>query len=189
MNDDVKIYKPSTNAADQHDLGDILESVGKQRANGNVEKARELGKKLAEITPTGENSQIRIDLKSALKPKFFAPTVLYQIMVVMIFAAEVALQLQLSSELLATTASNALHDSLRNNRGDFYRNISDGAAFSFYYLAVKKGGDIERNIGEAFAMLCSVDDNESFIEAGQTVYRLTMEAISAEIEAIGFENI
>lgn len=186
MDNDVKIYKSKANAAAQPELGSILQAVNAQRSSGNIEKARKLGKRLATITPSPGGDKLSIDFAQVLKPKFFAPAVLYQIKVLMIFAAEASLQLHLPGNLLATTATNAIYDYLRKHETDFYRNISDGAAFTFYYLAIKKGGDIDRGIGETFAMLCSAEDNESFIEAGMTVFGMSMDKILEEINAVEF---
>ena len=76
-----------------------------------------------------------------------------------------------------------MHDSLRKESPAFYKNISDGAAFTFYYLALKKGGSLESDIGEAFAMLCSVrKDNESFVEAGRIIWKESAAVIENEIK-------
>ena len=88
--------------------------------------------------------------------------------------------------VLAATAVNALHDALRESAPGFHKNISDGAAFTFYYLAMKKGGNLSKNIGEAFAMLCSVKNKEGYVEAGTTVWNLAANIIQKEIDAVDF---
>lgn len=189
MENDVKIYNSGEKRTAQPDVGAILEAVGQQRANGNIDKARKLGKRLATLTPTFDSDSLSLNLADILKPRFLAPDILYQIKVLLVFTAEAALQMSLPSDLLATTAINAVYDNLRKTSPDFYRNISDGAAFTFYYLAVKRGGDIEKSIGETFAMLCSAGDNEGFIDAGRAVFRHASSVIGNEIEATGFLDV
>lgn len=186
---DVKIYR-GVNECDsdlQNELVDALEIINKQRSNGNIEKACCLGKRLATISVADSEGCLSLHLDEHLRQRFFAPTILYQIRVLLIFTVEASLQINLPSDLLITTATNAVHDYLRKNASDFYRNISDGAAFSFYYLTIKKGVKIEDGIGNAFAMLCGAEDNQAFVEAGKTVFGLAIKAINEEIKNVEFE--
>ena len=91
--------------------------------------------------------------------------------------------------MVSTTAIASMYEVIQKNSPGFYSNISNGAAFTFYYLAIQKGGDLSAHIGEAFAMLCSVKNKEGFVEAGKTVWNLAVDIISKEIEKADFENI
>lgn len=191
MADDVRIYKAKHDEEDFsiNILADI-EALNSHRQNGNLQKAKVLGKRLATLTPlidsTGEDA-LAVDFKELLAPKFQSQDILFQIRVLMIFAAESLLQLKIPASQISTTAINAMHDALRKEHANFYKNISDGAAFTFYYLAMKKGKDLENDIGEAFAMLCSVKKNsESFIEAGKIVWETACAVIEKEIEDADF---
>lgn len=193
MADDIKIYKSKKDDSDiTVNLSSDIEVLNTQRQNGNLLKAKELGKKLASLTPRLEGTQekedeISIDFSNLLAAKFQSPDILFQIKVLMIFAAESLLQLRIPIPQLSTTAINAMHDRLRKGYPGFYKNISDGAAFTFYYLAMKKGKDLETDIGEAFAMLCSVKKNsESFVEAGKVVWRTACGVIEEEIQKTEF---
>ena len=42
--------------------------------------------------------------------------------------------------------------------------------FSFYYLAFRRGNDVERRIGQTFAMLCSHDGDPIYQELGEALY-------------------
>lgn len=187
MADDVKIYSSKKSIEDlTANLSTDIEILNTLRLSGDLLKAKELGKKLASLTPRLEETQdeaLSIDFKKLLAPKFQSQDILFQIRVLMIFAAESLLQLEISAPQLSTTAINAMHDRLRKESPVFYKNISDGAAFTFYYLALKKGNRLETDIGEAFAMLCSVrKDNESFVEAGKTVWKAACAVIEQEIK-------
>ncbi len=187
MSDDVKIYSSKKTLEDlTANLSSDIEVLNTLRQSGDLLKAKELGKKLASLTvriEEGSEDTLSVDFKKLLAPKFQSQDILFQIRVLMIFAAESLLQLEISVPQLSTTAINAMHDRLRKESPVFYKNISDGAAFTFYYLALKKGRQLESDIGEAFAMLCSVrKDNESFVEAGKTVWKAACAVIEQEIK-------
>lgn len=180
---DVRIYvsKKEMNKTAGEFAGNF-DAVMRQRANGNIDKARKLGASLATIAPTNEGDGIFVNLRDHLSPKFFVQDILYQIRVLLVFACETLLQIELPSELLSTTAIASMYDAMEKDMPGFYSNIANGAAFTFYYLAVQKGADIPENIGEAFAMLCSVKNKDSFVLAGKTIWNIAVDVIEKEIE-------
>ena len=180
---DVRIYvsKKDMNKNASEFSGNF-DAVMRQKANGNIDKARRLGAALATIAPTGDGEGIFVNLKDHLSPKFFVQDILYQIRVLLVFACETLIQMELPTELLSTTAIASMYDAMEKEMPGFYNNIANGAAFTFYYLAMQKGGDISDNIGEAFAMLCAVKNKDSFVLAGKTVWNIAVDVISKEIE-------
>ena len=90
--------------------------------------------------------------------------------------------MELPTQLLSTTAIASMYDAMEKDMPGFYSNIANGAAFTFYYLAIQKGADIPENIGEAFAMLCSVKNKDSFVLAGKTIWNIAVDVIEKEIE-------
>lgn len=176
MSENIKIYN-SAKKDDNSDMSAVIEVMKEHRANGNIDKAKKLGKALAEID---------VDVKELLSPKFMKSDIIYQIKVLLIFAAEFNLQMIISAPMLSTTAINSMYDSMQKHSAGFYENISDGVAFSFYYACIRDAGDIEKNIGKTFAMLCSAKDNDSFVEAGSTVYREAVRIISKKIDEADF---
>ena len=187
---DIKIYTKGTDLSSTANLSTVFEAINLHRANGNLEKAKLLGRKLATITPESEKSGLSIDFKNILPQRYLSQDIMYQIKVLLIFAAESLLQVEIPVPQLATTAINALYDSLRETSPGFFKNISDGAAFTFYYLAMKKGGNITENIGKAFSMLCSVSkNNDGCIAAGETVWNIAVDLVEKEIKNAGFADI
>ncbi|MGN1443427.1 MAG: hypothetical protein ACI4XE_06225 [Acutalibacteraceae bacterium] len=187
---DIKIYTKGTDISSSANLSTVFEAINLHRANGNLEKAKLLGQKLATITPESEKNGLSIDFKNILPQRYLSQDIMYQIKVLLIFAAESLLQVEIPVPQLATTAINALYDSLRETSPGFFKNISDGAAFTFYYLAMKKGGNITENIGKAFSMLCSVSkNNDGCIAAGETVWNIAVDLVEKEIKNAGFVDI
>jgi hypothetical protein len=180
---DVKIYvsKKEMNKSASEFSGNF-DAVMRHRANGNIDKARRLGAALATMAPTSDGDGIFVNLRDHLSPKFFVQDILYQIRVLLVFACETILQMELPTELLSTTAIASMYDAMEKDMPGFYNNIANGAAFTFYYLAIQKGGDISENIGEAFAMLCAVKNKDSFVLAGKTVWNIAVDIIDKEIQ-------
>lgn len=188
---DIKIYEGSKSVNITSGMMNTFELMNFHRENGNLQKAKELGARLATLSPTDDDARDGkgIDLISGLSQRFRSQTILYQIKVLLVFAAETVLQSEIRDDMLSTTAINAMHDKIREDMPVFFRNISSSAAFTFYCLALKKRGDVTENIGEAFAMMCDVQKNtESFVNAGKTVWEKAIEGLKAEISKVDFKK-
>lgn len=70
----------------------------------------------------------------------------------------------------ATAAKTAFFDSIKNNYPELHRGATDNGALSFYYLAFRRQNDVERRIGQTFAMLCSHDGDPVYQELGEALY-------------------
>ena len=139
---DVKIYNSKNDLdSSSKEISRTLDEVMTHRLNGNIDKARKLGEILATITPKGDDGII-VDLKDHLAPKYFASDILYQIKVLLVFACETVLQFEIPVSIITTTAIATMYDSIEKKSPGFYDNIKNGAAFTFYYLAVQKGGNL-----------------------------------------------
>ena len=186
---DVKIYVSKKELNKSCEIAAAVNDVRIHRAAGNIEKARRLGEALATISPTAEGENITVNLREHLAPRFFNRDILYQIKVLLVFACETLIQLEIPVSILSTAALTAMYEKMEKQSPGFYKNISNGAAFTFYYLALQKKGDLAENIGEAFAMLCSVKNKESFVAAGKTVWNIAVDLIEKEIEKYTFEEV
>lgn len=183
--EDIKIYSSKTSEAEITDsksteLAKILENMREHRNNGNLEKAKKLGCILG---------QTEFDFKDLVALKFIKPDIVYQMKALFVFSAEANLQMFVYDPLLYTTAINSMYEEIQRREEGFYRNISDGVAYSFYYSEMKKGGDIARNIGKAFAMLCSAPGSDSFCETGAKLYEIFSGKVEKLIEETTFAQI
>lgn len=148
---DIKIYvKKGTEESVEFDA--LSEDIRRHIANGNRDKAVELGSKMAALKPE--------DGTVAIHTTGLPAAELYQIRVLFTFVAEYTVRKNINDKFLADTISSAMYDYLKNNEKGYYDNISDGGAFTFYLLALSKDGDIAENIGEQFAKRCSINNDE-----------------------------
>ena len=86
------------------------------------------------------------------------------------FAATIGFDTYMQDDSLAGIAQKSFLDSIKKVSYEFYRSSSDTGAFSFYYLAYRRGDDVERRIGQTFAMLCSHDGDPIYQELGEALY-------------------
>ena len=176
---DIKIYVQKS-MTETGEFQAINDEVQLHLANGNRDKAMALGQQLAKIRPEDGNFDLSgFNMTSAL---------LYQIRVLLTFMAEYSIQKNIPVDFLADTASSAMYEYLKANEPGYYNNISDGAAFTFYLLALKKGGDAATNIGEQFSMLCNISWQE-IIDLGKRIFVQGSEYFDNMIKEISFEEV
>ena len=175
---DVKIFNDNSNNKDTVDEVSIIAEMTKNRSNGNVSKAKKLGKYLAEIFV--DEPQLLSDLESEVGEIERSDDTMYQIKVLLVFTAEYCINRKLVSSLLSHTAVNALYDTVKKEAFDFYDRLDDAAEYSFYYLAVRKGFEVPENIGISFAMLCGKEKDEYYTNLGKRLF----EVATHEIEDI-----
>lgn len=174
---DIKIYVKKS-MTETGEFQAINDEVQLHLANGNRDKAIALGQQMAKIKPEdGIVDLSGFNMTAAL---------LYQVRVLLTFVAEYSIQKNVSVDFLADTASAAMYEYLKTNESGYYNNISDGAAFTFYLLALKKGGDAATNIGEQFSMLCNISWQE-IIDLGKRVFVQASEHFDNMIKETIFE--
>ena len=133
---DIKVFHPSNEKKEQADESadlsqDILHAVQEldaQRSNGNLRRARKLGRSLAQFTPENAAKLGGIDIKAkgGVDPQELPSNVLYQARVLMLFTAQLTLH-RLLPPVISNEAVNAMYDDLSEG---FYDNVMEGASFS-----------------------------------------------------------
>lgn len=175
---DIKIYV-SKKKSEQNDFQQISDGINFNTRNGNIEKAKQLGIRLAKIKP--ESKELGLSCEKA------ATSTLYCIRVLLTFTAEYTVQSIIDSEIISDAISSSMYNYLKSEEPGYYDNISDGSAFTFYLLALKKGGNVEKNIGEQFAQRCGTS-REEFSEMGANVFRLALNLFTKIISETDFKN-
>lgn len=162
--DDMKIFHPRMADGAGGELMRLAALTDEYRRNGNMQKAADIGEKLAGIIPEEAfpEDTARLNNKE-----------LMQLRALMSFAAQIALQKYMPHSMLASQAVNSMFTKLSETSPGVFSNISDGSSFTFYYLSVRKQEDIEEEIGKNYAMLCDRAGDERFINLGSKVYAET----------------
>lgn len=173
---DIKIYEGKGNS-DLNDIQRISEDIDRNKRNGNIDKAKALGKRLAKIRPDCKKLGLDIGNMPASE--------LYCVRVLLTFTAEYAVQKYILSDTLADAVSASMYDYLKAEESGYYDNISDGSAFTFYLLALKKSGDTAKNIGEQFAQRCGIN-SEEYVAFGADIFNKSLELYSKIIDETEF---
>lgn len=173
---DIKIYEGKGNS-DINDIQRISEDIDRNKRNGNIDKAKALGKRLAKIRPDCKKLGLDIGNMPASE--------LYCVRVLLTFTAEYAVQKYILSDTLADAVSASMYDYLKAEESGYYDNISDGSAFTFYLLALKKSGDTAKNIGEQFAQRCGIN-SEEYVAFGADIFNKSLELYSKIIDETEF---
>ncbi len=154
----------------------------RETANGNIDKAKKLGRLVAEKfcesgdeivpdTDSAENSEMLIQRRQLLA-----------------FGVRIGFERFCPTESVVNSAWNSFEKTLEKIAPSIKGCITDTGAFSFYFLAYRRGGDVERRIGQTFAMLCSHDGDPIYQELGEALYCWFTSFIRTKCEEAGFEK-
>lgn len=127
-----------------------------------IEKAKKIGAEVAKIYI--ENIKSQTD-KSESNSEL-----LMQRLLLLSFTATISFEQYIENDTLVGIAQKSFLDYIKKNSSEIYTASSDTGAFSFYYLAFRRENDIERRIGQTFAMLCSHDGDPIYQELGEALY-------------------
>lgn len=155
-----------------------------EKENGNIERARQFGSTIAE----------KVVSKSSIDENHPCA---HHMKILTAFAGEVSFQGLLPNNLLALTALSVYNEALRHQAQQFYEELQESGAFSFYYLClrdslarkseIKWDDDIlASRVGETFAVLCGKADDGQTIAKGTEVYSNFVKQIKELYEKIDF---
>ncbi len=173
---DIKIYV-GKEISELNDFQRISDDIDRNRRNGNSEKAKALGIRLAKIRPDCKKLGLNCEKMPAAE--------LYCVRVLLTFTAEYAVRKYISSQTLGDSVSSSMYDYLKAQESGYYDNISDGSAFTFYLLALKKSGDTAENIGEQFALRCGINSDE-YVSLGAGIFNKALDLFAKIIDETEF---
>lgn len=155
-------------------------ATGDDLSPAEVNAAKELGIIIAEkflsesdaiTAPDGDDSQMLLQRKLLLS-----------------FTISVSLDEYCKNDSISGIAEKSFLDKVKSISQELYLSCSDTGAFSFYYLAYRRKDDIERRIGQTFAMLCSHDGDPIFQELGETLYCWFSSVVKAATEKLNLQK-
>lgn len=129
----------------------------------DVDRAKLTGIRLAEkivktaAVPWGEEQNDSFDLQ-------------LQRGLLLAFSAVVTVESLAVADRIKDIIKHEFYNELSKLDSGLYKSTTDSGAFSFYYLAYRRGIDIERRIGQTFAMLCTHDGDPIYQELGEALF-------------------
>ena len=157
---DIKIYgqKKSDISADASAPKERDSVVTKEQRNA----AKKVGVAVAE--------QLLKDASHTQDDEYSDYNLLMQRRLLLSFSASVGFEQYIGNDMLIGIAQKSFLDTVKKSSDEIYKTLSDMGAFSFYYLAFRRGSDVERRMGQTFAMLCLHDGDPIFQELGEALY-------------------
>jgi len=158
---DIKIAgdKPLRDIKRNRSLQANQTELGKEK----IKKAREWGKAVAIKFIEDVNA-------AASNNESSNGEMLIQRRMLLSFTATVGFEQFAKDDALSGIAQKSFIDNVSAVDTELYRTSGDTGAFSFYYLAFRRGGEVDRRIGQTFAMLCSHDGDPIYQELGEALY-------------------
>ena len=101
------------------------------------------------------------------------------------FTATVGFEQLGGNDALSGVAQKSFIDTIKKTDSELYRASGDTGAYSFYYLAFRRGSEVDRRIGQTFAMLCSHDGDPIFQELGEALYCWFLSVVTKKAEETG----
>lgn len=183
---DIKIFGKDQSKNRDEELR-FIALMEAERSNGNIDKATRLGDYLSDIFL--QEDALLQRLSPVVGILSYPQSVLFQIKILMFFAAEYSLNRILPNTVLTSTAINALYGNIKNGDKAFYEEFSDGAEYSFYYLAMRKESpSVITEIGQAFSMLCGKEGEEEFVQLGKRLFNLVSEEVENIMQMFDFQS-
>lgn len=136
----------------------------RQKKSGNIDRARDLGKRFALALLDGENGPLKGELEGQSPQVQHHQFLLYSYVVSHVIADHSP------NSILAQTSLNVFYSEVENVSADLYRHVSDMAAFSLYILFERSRDRAEDEIGRIFAELCGAEGDRQLIDYGNRLY-------------------
>ncbi len=100
------------------------------------------------------------------------------------FTATVGFEEFAPDDTVTGIAQKSFLDTLKEKDEELYKTSADTGAFSFYYLVFRRGFDLERRMGQTFAMLCSHDGDPIYQELGEALYCWFLSVVKKSAEGL-----
>lgn len=180
LDNDIKIAgdKPSVDIKKNRESA---VSAPKEPNAKDIKNAKELGRIIAEkFIKDARDAEASDD-----SADFSDFEMIIQRRLLLSFTATVGFEEYCGNDALAGIAQKSFIDTVKKTDNELYKSSSDTGAFSFYYVAYRRGSEIDRRMGQTFAMLCAHDGDPVYQELGEALYCWFMSAVKSSAKQLG----
>lgn len=161
---DIKIVGNDDCPKEDNDVIDDAHELEFLKKNGYVDNANDFGSALAkEFFEADRSCPFKADSEETEKIKA-------QRRILLAFTAVNSVEENLKNNILRDIVTSAFYNNLNKKIPGFYKELNKSGAFSFYVLATRRDTDVEKYIGETFAMLCEKEKDPIYTNFGTTLY-------------------
>lgn len=186
---DIKIFSPiKITKAQEAEPVVIVDEMKRQVISGNLQKARMLGKLIADSFHEAAEKEELWNMAHDCNITELDRRIKDQAIILSVFTAEYVFNHYMPDPLLSTTAISTLYDTLTEDSPELYNNLLASTAFSFYYMNLDGKETAPEVIGKTFAVLCDDDDNEDLLCYGKTVFVTSLENYKKAVESVDFSE-
>ena len=180
--EDIKIAGEQSAALSPPDAADLAaREFLRQKQNGNIDRAHNLGGSFAELLWDLAQSII-MDNDLGLTQQ----EIHHQLLLCSYAVNRVISQFSPNS-IVAQTALGRFYAEVENRSNVLYRHVSDTAAFSLYMLNERSGGG-DCEIGKIFAKLIGHENDPEGIRQGSQVYTAFYDSCKSIIDQVQFSD-
>lgn len=128
-----------------------------------VECSRKIGKSAAEkLFGSSEDFVNAVDLENS--------EMIFQKELLLSFTALACFENEITNTAIADSARRVFINEIAEMNSVLYDGIKSSGGLSFYYLAFRRGIEVDRRMGQTYAMLCGHDGDPVYQELGETLY-------------------
>lgn len=170
MNDDsdIKIFTPMAKKTAEESFA-YADEVKKHQLNGNIRKARELGRAMARMFASEESFSAGAELAEKYGVKTDG-NISKQLMILSVFSAEYCVNRCIAPDMLAKETQSAMYAEMLKSSPGAYDDLLRSASFSFYYMTVGDRSASPDDIASTFAMVCGDKHSRTLFALGREFY-------------------
>lgn len=191
---DIKIAgnfsSPDSSQNEADDIQEISSLINSERENGNLDKSRELGKRIAlDVCNFKLDMFINKDknpIISISDPGIDSKNIELQTKILFAFVSDYAINNLLPNRVISQTAYNEYMSTFKDINEDLYNNIQTSVGYSIYVLCSRKNIDLPNHIGKAFAKLCNYENDPIWEKAGSNLFYEWLEIADKRIKSYSF---
>ncbi len=181
---DIKIAgdRPAADLSSREDTS-ANEDYLTEKENGNIERAKLLGRNLARIL----SADVADECMSNIHQDSEDSRTKTQVLLLFAFAIDRGLNTHVPNMTLVNTAHTSFFNTLQDISPDVYDQISDTGAYSLYMLCARREGEhVCRSVGESFAKLCGKEDDAALSSTGEMIFSIFLNMVKVEVAKTGF---
>lgn len=154
----------------------------RQKSNGNIDKAYELGNRLSQILFTTDDILAVHCCKKYAADK----NIRINAQILYVFMAVTVLENSCPDSTTAKTAINYFHKCVKEKSPELYNTILESGAFSLYLLCIRDAKMASNCIGNTFAESCDMENDSAIIKIGDKLYNTYLNICRDELLHINF---
>lgn len=172
---DIKIAGQERRTPPEEEAAHAAEELERRRRNGDLERARALGRELAR--------QVMAEDIAAYCAGSVAGRVHLHCRLLLSCAAQGEMAARLPGNVLADVARGAFNETLEGEYPNFYKQMTTSGAQSFYALSLRGADDPADELGRTFARLTDREGNDAAARDGARLYRAFAAAADRAVDA------